>query len=121
MERDILLERLEKKLAEKEKEVEELRKMMSSRNLEEIKNEIREEFKKELKAIEAKVAEISKSVEALMNEILYIKSELKSQRRETEIVDIPLEKEEEREEEEVAEEKEEKSYGFDDDEIIIID
>ena len=54
-----------------------------------------------------------------MNEILYIKSELKSQRRETEIVDIPLEKEEEGCE--VAEEKEEKRYEFDDDEIIIVD
>ena len=119
MERDILLERLEKKLAEKEKEVEELRKMLSSKTLEELKNEIREEFRRELKTIEAKVAEISKSVEALMNEILYIKSELKSQRRETEIVDIPLEKEEEGCE--AAEEKEEKRYEFDDDEIIIVD
>ena len=62
MERDILLERLEKKLAEKEKEVEELRKMLSSKTLEELKNEIREEFRRELKTIEAKVAEISKAL-----------------------------------------------------------
>ncbi|ADB57118.1 hypothetical protein [Archaeoglobus profundus] len=120
MERDILLERLEKKLAEKEKEVEELRKMLSSKALEDLKNELREEFKKDLKAIEAKVAELSKSVEALMNEVLFIKSEIKSyEKKETEIVDIPLEKEES--EIEVAEKKEEKRYELDDDEIIIVD
>ncbi|RLG37549.1 MAG: hypothetical protein DRN91_05170 [Candidatus Alkanophagales archaeon] len=96
MERDILLERLERKLAEKEKEVEELRRMLSSKTVEEIKKELREEFKRDLKSVEAKIAELSKSVETLMNEILFIKSEMKS-RKKTEIVDIA--KEEKREEE----------------------
>lgn len=121
MERDILLERLEKKLAEKEKEVEELRKMLSSKTLEELKNELREEFKKEIKAIEAKIAEISKSVDALMNEILFIKSELKAQERKTEIVEIGYKEEKL---EEVKENKEEtkrpKEVDFDE-EIIIVD
>ncbi len=112
MERDILLERLERKLAEKEKEVEELRKMLSSKALEELKNELREEFRKEIKAIEAKVAEVSKSVDALMNEILYIKSELKRERK-TEIVEIGREKEE-------SEPKDEKPKEIDE-EIIVID
>lgn len=101
MERDILLERLERKLAEKEKEVEELRRMLSSKTVEEIKKELREEFKRDLKSVEAKLAELSKSVETLMNEILFIKSEMKS-RKKTEIVDIA--KEEKREEKEVEEE-----------------
>jgi chromosome segregation ATPase len=119
MERDILLERLEKKLAEKEKEVEELRKMLSSSMLEEIKNEIREEFKKELKTIEAKLAELSKSIDALMNEILFIKSELKSyERKETEIIDIA--KEEEKVVEEKEEKEEERKMDFDE-EIIVVD
>jgi len=96
VERDILLERLERKLAEKEKEVEELRRMLSSKTVEEIKKELREEFKRDLKSVEAKIAELSKSVETLMNEILFIKSEMKS-RKKTEIVDIA--KEEKREEE----------------------
>ncbi len=115
MERDILLERLERKLAEKEKEVEELRKMLSSKTLEELKEELREEFKKEIKAIEAKIAEISKSVDTLMNEILYIKSELKTQERSKEIVEIATD-------DEVEEKEEEKSESVDyDDEIIIVD
>jgi len=101
VERDILLERLERKLAEKEKEVEELRRMLSSKTVEEIKKELREEFKRDLKSVEAKLAELSKSVETLMNEILFIKSEMKS-RKKTEIVDIA--KEEKREEKEVEEE-----------------
>lgn len=107
MERDILLERLERKLAEKEKEVEELRKILSSNVLDDLKKELREEFKKEIKIIEAKIAEVKKSVEALMNEILFIKSEMRSSRKETEIVDIVYEKE--------------KKEGKSNEEIIIVD
>ncbi len=77
MERDIILERLEKKLAEKEKEVEELKKMLSVNKIEELKREIVKEIKNELKEIEAKLTELSKTVETLMSEVLYLKSELK--------------------------------------------
>ncbi len=100
MERDILLERLERMLAEKEKEVKELRNMLSSKIIEEIKNEVREEMRKEIKRIEAKISELSKSIDALMNEILFIKSEIRSHRK-TEIVEITEEKEEERKDDEI--------------------
>ncbi len=113
MERDILLERLEKKLAEKEKEVEELRKMLSSKTLEELKEELRGEFKKEIKSIEAKIAELSKSVEALMNEVLFIKSELKTQGKKKDIVEIAEKKN--------VEEKPKKKQIDYDEGIIVID
>jgi hypothetical protein len=82
-ERNILLERLEKKLSEKEKEVEELKMMMSfsEHKIAEIKNELLNELRAELgdkkiKELEAKVVELSKTVEGLMSEVLYLKAEL---------------------------------------------
>jgi len=130
MERDILLERLERKLAEKEKEVEELRRMLSSKSFEELKREISEELKKELKTIEAKVLEISKTVETLMSEVLYIKSELKKyEKKETEIVDIAGESENVEPEnsedvviaEEIPEKKKEEKNPWVEEDIIIVD
>jgi|GEM_PF-3354372 hypothetical protein len=91
MERDILLDRLEKKLAEKEKELEELRKMVSSDTLEELKREIIEEINREFdfKGLEAKVKELSKAVENLLSEIVYIKSELRrSEERRRDLIEI---------------------------------
>ncbi|RLI74753.1 hypothetical protein DRO97_05160 [Archaeoglobales archaeon] len=84
-ERDILLDRLERKLAKKEKEVEELRKMLSfnEQKFLQFKQEIIEELKKEIldskriKDLESKVVELSKTVDSLTNELLYIKSELR--------------------------------------------
>ena len=114
MERDILLERLEKKLAEKEKELEELRKMLSSNTIEELKREIIKELEEKynLKSLEAKIVELSKAIENIMSDILYIKSELRSsQSKKRDLVEI---KEPEKSEEE-AEEKEEES------ELIIVD
>lgn len=80
--RDLIIERLERKIAEKEKEIREL-KRVASMNLEEIKSEILAEIKAELeklKEIEGKVLELKKTVESLMDEILYIKGELHSRR-----------------------------------------
>jgi multidrug resistance efflux pump len=84
-ERDILLERLERKLAEKEREVEELRKMSSfdEQKITQIKSELLNELRDELsdlkkvKELEAKVIELSKSIESLTSEVLYLKAELK--------------------------------------------
>jgi len=79
-ERDIIIERLERKLVEKEKKIEELKKI-AEMNVEELKSEIlreisrgfEEEFEK-LKNFESKVVELSKTVESLMDEVLYLKS-----------------------------------------------
>ncbi len=129
-ERDILLERLERKLAEKEKEVEELRKMLSinEEKIAEIKNELLNEILIELKKdlsdlskvkdLEAKVVELSKTVDSLMSEVLYLKAELKKELEKQEKVeseysgkvdseDVPAkthEKIEEEDEEEIEEE-----------------
>ena len=114
MERDILLERLEKKLAEKEKELEELRKMLSSDAVEELKREIIKEIKREFdfKGLEAKVIELSKTVESLMSEILYLKSELKkSEEKKRDLFEIK----DEAVNAEVGEE------GKEDEELIIVD
>jgi len=88
-ERDILLERLEKKLSQKEKEVEELRMMMSfsEHKVAEIKKEIIEELRAELgsrkiKELEAKVVELSKTVESLTSDVVYLKEELSRKRAE---------------------------------------
>ncbi len=113
MERDILLERLEKKLAEKEKELEELRKMLSSNTIEELKKEIIRELEEKynLKSLEAKLIELSKAIENIMSDILYIKSELKgSQNKKRDLVEI---KEPEKSEEVTEEE--------DESELIIVD
>ncbi|MFW6127730.1 MAG: hypothetical protein ACOC6M_00965 [Halobacteriota archaeon] len=82
-ERDILLERLEKKLSQKEKEVEELRRMttFNDSKVEEIKNELRNEIQNELgnkkiRDLEAKVIELNKTVQSLTSDVLYLKEEL---------------------------------------------
>jgi len=103
VERDILLERLEKKLAEKERELEELRKMLSSSTIEQLKREIVKELEEKynLKNLEARIIELSKAVENIMSDILYIKSELRdSQSKKRELVEIkePEESEDKREE-----------------------
>ncbi len=79
-ERDIIIERLERKLVEKEKKIEELKKI-AEMNVEELKSEIFKEISKgfeekfeKLKNFESKVVELSKTVESLMDEILYLKS-----------------------------------------------
>ncbi len=71
---------LEKKLAEKERELEELRKMLSSNVKEELKREILKEVEGRLKELESKVVELSKTVENVLSDILYLKSELKVER-----------------------------------------
>ncbi len=111
MERDIILERLEKKLAEKEKELEELRKMVSENTINELKKEIIEEIEEKynLKELEAKVVELSKAIENIMADILYIKSELRSSHKKRDLIEIK--------EPEEAEEKEEE----DESELIIVD
>ncbi len=114
MERDIILERLEKKLAEKEKELEELRKMLSSNTIEELKKEIIRELEEKynLKSLEARIIELSKAVENIMSDILYIKSELKgSQSKKRDLVEI---KESEKSEEKAEDNQEEG-------ELIIVD
>lgn len=109
------MERLEKKLAEKEKELEELRKMLSSNTIEELKKEIIRELeeKYDLKNLEAKIIELSKAIENIMSDILYIKSELRlsSQSKKRDLVEIK--------EPEEAEEKEENKE--DESELIIVD
>lgn len=89
--RDLIIERLEKKLAEKEKEIRELRRV-AGMNIEELKMEIVKELSDELekvRVLEAKVAELNKTVESLMGEILYLKSEIaKSEPRTREIREI---------------------------------
>ncbi|WP_457591663.1 hypothetical protein [Geoglobus sp.] len=114
--RDLIIERLEKKLAEKEKEIRELRRV-AGMNLEELKSEIIREISAEferMRALEAKIAELSKTVESLMSEVLYLKAEIaksESKSRELrEIAEISEEKEEVREESKDSE-----------DEIIICD
>ena len=127
LERDILLERLERKLAEKEKEVEELRRMLNEGNLEEKIEEIKTEIKNELlneilielkkdlvdlnkvKDLEAKVVELSKTVQSLMSELLYLKAELRTEVKKPESekpVEEPAVEEEEEIKEELIEEEE---------------
>ena len=112
MERDILLERLEKKLAEKEKEVEELRKLVSSNTIEELKEKIIKEIEEryDLKNLEAKIAELSKAIDSIMSEILYLKSEIRPSHRKREIVEV----------DEMIENKDERSFKEEED-IIIVD
>ena len=112
MERDILLERLEKKLAEKEREVEELRKLLSSNTIEELKEKIIKEIEEryDLKNLEAKIAELSKAINSIMDEILYIKSEIRSGKKKREIVEV----------DEMTENRDEESLKEEED-IIIVD
>jgi hypothetical protein len=94
------LERLERKLFEKEREVQELRKMLGG-EIEKLKRQIIEEITEELRKVrdvEAKVVELSKAVDTLMNEVLYLKSEVrKDERSEREIIDIMKAEEEKKE------------------------
>lgn len=82
-ERDILLERLEKKLSQKEKEVEELKRMttFNDSKVEEIKNEVLKELQneqgnKKIRELEAKIVELNKTVQSLTSDVLYLKDEL---------------------------------------------
>ncbi len=72
MNRDFIIERLERKLIEKEKEVEELRKMLEGSGTEKIVE------------IETTVTELRKAIESILSEIAYIKSELKELREKIE-------------------------------------
>lgn len=91
-ERDILIERLERKLAEKERELMELRRM-NREELEKVKREIAEEVKEEvlrevqkilknsqiekLSEVESKIVELRKAMESIITELAYIKGEIK--------------------------------------------
>ncbi len=90
-ERDLIIERLERKLAEKERELKELRKV-AGMNAEEIRREVLESIRHELERIEvleARVAELSKTVQSLLDEVLYLKANLpKEEHRSREIREI---------------------------------
>ncbi len=91
-ERDILIERLERKLAEKERELMELRRM-NREELEKIKREIMAEVKEEvlrevqkllqnsqiqkLSEVDSKIVELRKAMESIINELAYVKGEIK--------------------------------------------
>ncbi len=82
-ERDILLERLRKKLSQKEKEVEELKRMttFNDSKVEEIKSELLKELQneqgnKKIRELEAKIVELNKTVSSLTSDVLYLKEEL---------------------------------------------
>ncbi len=81
-ERDLLIERLERKLAEKERELSELRRMMSGRDdIEKLKAEIISQIRSEfpnVAELESKIVELRRAIESLITEIAYIKGELKS-------------------------------------------
>ncbi|MFO7968045.1 MAG: hypothetical protein R6U44_10655 [Archaeoglobaceae archaeon] len=88
-ERDILLERLEKKLSQKEKEVEELKRMttFNDSKVEEIKSELLKELQdeqgnKKIRELEAKIVELNKTVQSLTSDVLYLKDELGKSRPE---------------------------------------
>ncbi|HDD36533.1 MAG TPA: hypothetical protein ENF50_03605 [Archaeoglobus veneficus] len=118
-ERDILLDRLERKLAEKEKEVEELKKILSlnEQTLISIKKEIANEIKDEIlnsekfKNLELKLIELSKTVDSLTKEMLYLKSELKTENKNAK---------DKRYEEEIIIDRSVEEVEFDDDEDIIV-
>ncbi|MBO8180154.1 MAG: hypothetical protein H0Z19_06690 [Archaeoglobus sp.] len=88
-ERDILIERLERKLAEKERELMELRRM-NREELEKVKREIAEEVKEEVlrevqkflknsqtSEVESKIVELRKAMESIITELAYVKGEIK--------------------------------------------
>lgn len=88
-ERDLLIERLERKLAEKEKELMELRRVSSYKeDLENLKEEIVSQIKAEIltnesinqkiSELESKIVELRKAVESIISEVAYIKGEIKS-------------------------------------------
>ncbi len=92
-ERDILIERLERKLAERERELSELRRM-NREELEKIKLEIvsqlRAEMREEIQRVlhstpiqktsdlESRIVELRKALESIIAELAYVKGELKS-------------------------------------------
>ena len=104
--RDLIIERLESKLAEKEKEIRELKKV-ASMSVDEIKEAVLSEIKDEFDRLKAKVAELNKTVESLMDEVLFIKSEVIKKEKPREIREIGVEEKVEEEEKE----KEEDSDG----------
>lgn len=85
-ERDLLIERLEKKLVEKEKELAELKKMAYNREeIERVKEEIIAQIKAEMpdsiqkiSELESKIVELRRAIESVINEVAYIKGEIKS-------------------------------------------
>lgn len=95
--RDLIIERLESKLAEKEKEIKELRKV-ASMSVDEIKEAVLSEIKGELDRLKAKVTELNKTVESLMDEVLFLKSEVLKKEKPREIREIGVEEKEEEEE-----------------------
>ncbi len=115
-ERDLIIERLERKLAEKEKELKELRRV-AGMNAEEIKRDVLNSLRAELEKIErleARVAELNKTVQSLLDEVLYLKANL------------PKEESKSREIREIGNpdgnpENERKSECIEDSEIIICD
>lgn len=92
-ERDILIERLERKLAEKERELTELRRM-NREFFDKLKREIAEDVKEEvlrdvqklfkdsqsekILEVESKIVELRKAMESIITELAYIKGEIKS-------------------------------------------
>ncbi|MFQ6062867.1 MAG: hypothetical protein ACE5J9_06800, partial [Methanosarcinales archaeon] len=76
--RDIIIERLERKLAEKEHEIANLKDTLKESILEELRTEIKEilEFNKRIIGLEKKINEMSNTMDGLMRELLDQKSAL---------------------------------------------
>lgn len=126
-ERDLIIERLERKLAEKERELSELRRMMSGReDIEKLKAEIVSQIRSELSAdfekisnLESKLVELRRAIESLITEIAYIKGELKGLVGKEDSVE---EREREKEEETyISPEPTKKLEDSEDDDILICD
>ncbi len=105
------MERMERRIEEREREEKEIRKIVEE-ILEDVKREIIKEIEErfDLKKMEAKLIEISKTVENLMSDVLYIKSELKGHEKKRDIVEY-------KEYEEEEDRKEDEDEG----ELIIVD
>ncbi len=97
-EKDMFIDRLVKKIKEKEYEIAELRKMLTDREilekikeyvLFEIKRDLAENFEvlKKVSELESKILEIRRAVESIVSEIAYIKGELKEIREKYESPD----------------------------------
>ncbi|ADC65676.1 conserved hypothetical protein [Ferroglobus placidus DSM 10642] len=95
-EKDILIERLERKLAEKEREIRSLKQVVGM-SYENFKEEILSEVNERLKEFEAKIVELSKTVRTLMDEVLYLKAEISPKKEE--VAKKVVEREEEKKEE----------------------
>ena len=96
-----IVEKMEERLKEREREEREIRRIVEE-VVEEVKREILREIEERfnIKRIEAKLIELSKTVENIMSDVLYLKSEIKGHERKREIVEYREEKEEKKEEEE---------------------